>query len=183
MSSLKGYTITLARHLGTTPAALYERQRALVRVGLLDLDGRRGPGSGVRATAPSVALLLLSVLASDSLTESEERIRALARARPVGAAKCPYTGAKTLLDALASVLGTTARITSTMEVIVSRTAVRAQIKYYWANEPDLKTSEFAGGRADEPDISISASINNRLLSTIAADVNVITAETEFGGDS
>src|ERR1700730_12936218 len=69
-TSLKAYMPPLARLLGVTPAMLYERQRSLVRAGLLDAGSGWGPGSGVRTTARSVALLLISVRASDSLTVS-----------------------------------------------------------------------------------------------------------------
>src|SRR5665213_457167 len=81
-SSLKGYTPGLGRLLGVSAAALYERQRALVRGGLLEIEGGRGPGSGVRVTARALALLIISVLATDSLAETASRTRKVAAARP-----------------------------------------------------------------------------------------------------
>lgn len=68
---------------------------------------RRGPGSGVRATAPHVALLLISVLATESLSQSEERARAIAEMRPRGFGDPParpYTGEKSFVEAFAAVL-------------------------------------------------------------------------------
>ena len=63
MASLKGYIPGLARILGTTPDALYERQRALVRAGLLDQGAGRGPGRGVRAPEAAVAFRVIATLA------------------------------------------------------------------------------------------------------------------------
>ena len=63
--SLKGLIPRLAHELGMTPDALYERQRALVRAGLLKGVEGKGPGSGVRATPYATALLLIAVLAAD----------------------------------------------------------------------------------------------------------------------
>src|ERR1700730_12783503 len=100
---LKGYTPDLAKLLGLTPAALYERQRALVRAGLLDVSVGRGPGSGVRTEAGSIALLLIAALATDSLSETETRTRAIMDAKPAGGEEiCPKTDAKNFFEALAS---------------------------------------------------------------------------------
>ena len=50
MASLKSLIPELARALDMTSAALYERQRALVRASLLQQRPGHGPGSGVVAT-------------------------------------------------------------------------------------------------------------------------------------
>ncbi len=77
--SLKSLIPDLAPAFDLTPAALYERQRALERAGLLKAEGGRGPGSGVRATPQAVAALFTSVLATDSLSEVETEAVMLAR--------------------------------------------------------------------------------------------------------
>jgi hypothetical protein len=177
-SSLKGYTPALARHLGTSPAALYERQRVLVSAGLLHAAEGRGPGSGVRATAPAVALLLLSVLTTDRLTESEASVRALASAKP-SASRCPFTRTTSFLDAFAAVLVTTGKAAGVTEIIVSRTAERAQIKYCHREKDGTHTmqiSEFFGSRSKEPGISVSAVLSHSLLQQIASDVHAIVLE-------
>jgi hypothetical protein len=176
MTSLKGYIPALARHLGTTPAALYERQRALVRAGLLDQSEGRGPGSGVRATAPSVAMLLLAVLAADSLTETDGRIGAIAAAQPQSPQRrCRCTRAKSFLDALAAILVTSGLAAGVIEIEVSRTADRGRIKFYDADGTD-KVSEFAGARVSEPDLSVSAKLSHNLLKRVADDVQAIEHE-------
>ena len=83
--SLRSYLFKLSELLGLTPIALYERQRELVRAGLLHAEGTRGPGAGVRLSPEAVAVLLISVLATDSLSEVAERTREIAgaTARPI----------------------------------------------------------------------------------------------------
>lgn len=77
MASLKSLIPKLALALGMTPAAIYERQRALVRAGLIQQRPGHGPGSGVLATPQSVAMLLIAILATDSLSETELKPRSL----------------------------------------------------------------------------------------------------------
>ncbi|WP_156179617.1 hypothetical protein [Bradyrhizobium sp. LTSPM299] len=69
MHSLKSFIPLLPDVLGLSEYALYERQRALVRGGLLTATKGRGPGSGVKATPENVAMLIISVLATDSLSD------------------------------------------------------------------------------------------------------------------
>jgi hypothetical protein len=106
--SMKAYTPLLAWRLGTTPAALYERQRALVREGMLEQSEGRGPGSGVQVGPYQVALLLVAVLATDSLSETEDKVRILATAKSIAkGAICPLTGESTFVEAVARVLDMT----------------------------------------------------------------------------
>jgi hypothetical protein len=124
---LKLYLPTLARMLGTTPAALYERQRALVRVGLLIPEKGRGPGSGVQIDAGgySVAWLLIAVLATDNLSETDQRVAEIARTAPR-----PSSGyRKTFVDALAEILTTLREAKSVTHVTIDRTAKSAEIGF------------------------------------------------------
>lgn len=176
MASLKGYTVGLARLIGTTPDALYERQRALVRAGLLNLGEGRGPGSGVRTTGQSVALLLIAVLATDSLGETEARAHAIGESHPPAGRRCPCTGMKSFLDALAAALVSTGKARAIIEIKVSRTADRAEIRYYDA-AGDERRSEFLGARATEPGLSVTATLDHNLLQQIAADVQAIVLQS------
>ena len=74
-TSLKAFIPKLAKALEMNPTALYERQRALVRGGLLEAKAGHGPGSGVRLSPESVAMLLISVLATQSLVDVESTTR------------------------------------------------------------------------------------------------------------
>jgi hypothetical protein len=73
MFGLKWFIPHLSDLLHLTKPALYGRQRALVRAGLLKSRVGRGPGSGVELSAGSVAMLLVAVLATDNLSEVEEK--------------------------------------------------------------------------------------------------------------
>jgi hypothetical protein len=164
-ASLKGYTPALARILSTTSIALYERQRALVRAGLLGL-GRRGPGGGVRVGSDlkSVALLLVATLATDSLSEVEARAPIIAGLVPSGADRCRLTSMPTFLDALASILTSRARAARIVEITVSRTADRAVIVYKNGR------SEFGDAKSEEPPLRASATLSGAAVVTIANDV-------------
>jgi hypothetical protein len=99
MGSLKAFLPLMAGIIGTTPAALYTRQRALVDLGLLDYREGRGPGSGSPLSAENVATLLIALMGADSLQETDKRIVLLCRARPRDGV-CPWTGAKTFQQAV-----------------------------------------------------------------------------------
>jgi hypothetical protein len=103
VASLKSFIPNLARVLDMKPAAIYERQRALVRAGLLDQRSGHGPGSGVLATPRSFGLLLISIMATPNLSEVERQTRIVAnlRSRTKG---CPLTGKGTCASALTAVL-------------------------------------------------------------------------------
>jgi hypothetical protein len=100
--SLKAFLPILASALNEKPDTLYERQRALVREGLLESLPGRGRGSGVQATAESVAALLIGMLGSVSLADAGPAARSFADAKH--STKCPLTGAKNFHAALAAIL-------------------------------------------------------------------------------
>jgi hypothetical protein len=102
-SSLKALIPTLAKSFGMTPAAIYERQRVLVRAGLLQARPGHGPGSGVPADAKSVATLLISLLSTGSLSEIEEQTRLIANLKNTNG-RCPVTGKRTFGAALTATL-------------------------------------------------------------------------------
>jgi hypothetical protein len=81
MNSLKSIIPLLSDLVALSEHALYERQRALVRGGLIKGREGRGPGSGVEATPETVAMLLISVLATDSLSSVIQETAAFATCR------------------------------------------------------------------------------------------------------
>lgn len=82
MSSLKSFLFGVSPIIGISPAALYERQRALVKLGLLTPSPGRGPGSGVPLSAESVAVVIVCILAAEALSDVDERVAALCNAAP-----------------------------------------------------------------------------------------------------
>jgi hypothetical protein len=173
--SLKGYIPALSRLLGLSPAALYERQRALVRDGLLVVEAGKGPGSGVRLTPSAKALLILSVLATDRLSDSSERTREIAEA---GSALggCPLTRRENFHAALTWRLSASGTASAVRTITVSRTSPWAALRY-WDDETGAEgVSEFGGPAACEPGLSVVASLTGALLQQIAQDVQL--EETE-----
>lgn len=181
--SLKAYVPVLAWRLGTTPAALYERQRTLVRDGILPHRGGRGPGSGVQLGPYQVALLLLAVLATDSLTETGEKVRILATAKSnAKGAICPLTGESTFVAAVARVLDPTCDRWRCIKdgITVHRTECMGVISYKEALRRG--DSIFAGpkqrGQLWAPTrLRVVATLSRALIIDIATDLKK-DAETE-----
>lgn len=122
-ASLKSIIPRLSRSLGMTPAAIYERQRALVRCGLLQARPGRGPGSGVPADAKSLAMLLISVLAAGSLSEVETQTNTIANFKPLEG-MCKATGERTFGAALTAVLKSKKLLARTLVVNATRSGTR-----------------------------------------------------------
>ena len=103
MIGLKTYLPQIAPLLGMSAEMAYERQRALVREGVLKPRPGRGPGSGVSADEDSLAVLLISILSHDLLTEARVT-KFYCELRISSQNKCPITGAKTFRKALSTLL-------------------------------------------------------------------------------
>ncbi len=171
MSSLTSYTPTLAKLVGLDGVALYERQRSLVRVGLLEPEGR-GPGRGVQATPKAVALLLISALATDRLVDAAVRTRDLAAAVPKNG-RCPLTGRTTFLDALTAALSIKF-VPFTFDYLeVSHIRTHAALRGR-ANigEPKIR-SEFIGPNSPRIGRDILTVLEEETLLTIKEDVHAI----------
>jgi hypothetical protein len=100
--SLQGCLSALAEVLNVNRTTLYERQRALVREGLLEALPGHGRGSGVPATPESVAMLTIGMLASVNLADVGPLARSFSEAGSI-ASKCPLTGGKTFRAALSRI--------------------------------------------------------------------------------
>jgi len=188
--SLKSFIPNVAQATGLSPLALYERQRALVRSGLLQGKSGRGPGSGVRATAETVALLLVAVLATDSLSETEERTERFAQLESAEGI-CPLTGKKTFAEALSAILVSGAPVDRVSEVSVHRQGRSAHILYFKKKNQfpiNPKRSVFFTGVKQvpfdlgaylirpRPPLDVVANLSGRTLQSIAKDLNAVTAE-------
>jgi len=102
MGSLKAFLPVLAGLVGTTPDALYTRQRALVELGLLTYKHGRGPGSGSPLSADNVAALLIAIMTADTLQETDKRVKEMCLSAPRGKrATCAWTDQRTLQKAVA----------------------------------------------------------------------------------
>ncbi len=102
MNSIKALVPGIAEILGLTAGQIYERQRALVRAGILKLRAGRGPGSGVPATPENVAWLLIAVLMGE--TRPADDFRSVAAARPLIPDPPPRFGTQTFFALLVSLL-------------------------------------------------------------------------------
>jgi hypothetical protein len=135
MPSLTSFLPRIAPTLGLTTSALYERQRALVRMKMLPTPEGRGRGSGAEATADTVAMLLVSVLATDSLSETAIYVQALAKSAFLDTKKrkvstCPFTAKQTFVEALACTLAVEKLGKFRPSIVVSRDGGGARILWH-----------------------------------------------------
>lgn len=83
MIGLKAFLNVIAEWSEEPFDSLYERQRELVRCGLLPVRPGRGPGSGVPLTPETLATFLIGLLATDSLSDLARRTAQLSAAKPL----------------------------------------------------------------------------------------------------
>jgi hypothetical protein len=143
MIGLKTYLSTLSPLLGQSVEMLYERQRALVREGLLEAVGGRGPGSGVRADEKALAAFLVSLLAHDVLADADRAFIFLSMKNRAG--KCPVTGQKTFVEALGAVLGNEPLAEKTTGIMLDRTPPGSARLQFVGKNNGIITSEFKAG--------------------------------------
>lgn len=171
MASLKSNRVELAELLDMTPDALYERQRSLLRAKLLKQTKGRGPGSGVRLTPASVALLLIAILAAENLPEIGERSRQISAAR-AKRGQCPFTRQPTFLGALSAVLSSAELAKGVAKVTVSRTQSEAEILYAFAGPGASaagvsRPSNFGAGARSKRAVTVSATLEGETIRKIA----------------
>jgi hypothetical protein len=169
-TSLKSIIPALARVLREKPDTLYERQRALVREGLLESLPGHGPGSGVRATPESVAMLVIGLLATLSLSDAGPRAREIAAASIKPALRCRLTGAKTFKDALARILAdyTLARRVSVIQVVVTHGYAELEFKG--------GKSRFGGATSAKQGLRIEIAIDSDTVHPLAKTVADLLAK-------
>jgi hypothetical protein len=142
MNSLKAFIPVLSDMLRLRPDAVYERQRALVRAGLLENTEGRGPGSGVRLTPESVAMLLIAVMATDNLSETETMARTLGKARRSdGSKSAALGGAKTFYAAVINALSDDGVAEEILFVRVHRTNLSAEFFLKRGGITEFKSSK------------------------------------------
>jgi hypothetical protein len=170
MESLKKYLEKLARPMGTTPAALYERQRQLVRLKLLTVPEKTGPGGGIRATPANVAMLLLACLVTDNLSEISANIGKIARTTP-NEGRCRVTRAPSLIAALTRILSDPAIASDITSLTFYRSEGTASIGF---KKDDVIQPQSKFGRAKEHyQFEVWSILDGQLLKTIAEDLREV----------
>jgi hypothetical protein len=164
--SLKRFTEQLAPLMGLSPAALYERQRQLVRLKLVKSSSTLGPGGGVRATPAHVAMLLIACLATDNLSEISAQIGRFARLKPKKGL-CPLTRASSLGEALTRILSDREIADRVLFVHFYRSEGEVMITYKYGD------SVFGGAPKvlEMANFTVHAILGGALLKKIAEDLH------------
>jgi len=132
MPSLASFHKVLSPILGFSEAALYERQRALVRAGVLPKASGRGRSSGGAEVSPeAVAWIILALLATDNLSEVVDQTPKVANCKlgKKEAVNSPFKANSTLLKALTSILSQQALAERIGALVVFRKLFNARISY------------------------------------------------------
>ena len=146
MFSLKAYIPTLAQYLSVSPDALYEKQRTLIRSGLLVPVAGRGPGSGVKVSPVAVSLLTMSVLSTEGLADIDPSVRRLGSARAEKSA-CSLSGSIEFGQALEIILAQTSMARRITSINVDRPSLQALVNFQSENRKKQMYSKF--GEADQ----------------------------------
>jgi hypothetical protein len=172
MKSLKAFAPVLADTLGTTPAAIYERQRALVREGLLPTPVGRGRGNGIPATAETVAMILIALMVTDNLSDTDNRVKKVAEAQFYGKPtpghfpklRCGLTGKRDFKSALIAILRMT-EFPIRLSLTVSRNYFCSRI--FWMRDEITYRSEFGDWSGTASNLAVDASLRDGVLETIS----------------
>jgi hypothetical protein len=170
MMSLKAFAPVFASLVGTTPAAIYERQRALIRTGLLPSPVGRGRGNGLPATAETAALILIAIMVTDNLSDTDDRVQNLADAKvDVRAHKkgCRLTKAPTFKTALASILASEELAAAVQSIQVSRTDLHGSIYFVRGRNRTHGRSRFGQEAPFPNNLEVSARIRGEVVQTIS----------------
>ena len=156
--SLKSLIRDVSAFTGMSEAAVYERQRALVREGLLKTKRGRGPGSGVRGTPELVALLLISLLTTGNLSEAGASTRIFANLKNKEGS-CPLTGKRTFAEAVTAILASKELAQKITALNVSQEIRETEIAYRVSS-----SSKFGlAVQPQEPGLSSRSSLSGHAL--------------------
>ena len=156
--------------VGQTVEMLYERQRALVRKGLLESVKGRGPGSGVRADEAALATFFISLLSHDLLVLSF--VTEVFSTMKSDTGKCPVTGAKTFGDAMRRILGDEAMARKAAPLVVVNRGHPGNAYFVFSNGRASHFHHKGLFRPTAPPsaIHVSASIKPNFVEQIAGDI-------------
>lgn len=171
--SLKLFAPGMADLLGMTAAALYNRQRELVRAGLLEHEGHRGPGSGVRTTAGAVATLLIAALAEDGLADVAVQTGRIIAAEDKSATEA-NRHFRRFGDALPALLTSEAKSRKVVDLTISKNAGLAVIRYREGKSTISQT--FINDAEKVPAIRKDATISGAIVAALSAQVRAIIEE-------
>lgn len=102
MQSLRTMLPEICDILGITLAHAYERQRVLVKAGVLRARPGRGPGSGVPGTAQNLVTLLIALLLGDLREHPISTVKAITSAKPVH--RCAFHGEARFGEVMTAIL-------------------------------------------------------------------------------
>src|ERR1700730_4774158 len=173
MISLKAFGPVLAETLGTTPAAIYERQRALVRQGLLPAPVGRGRGNGLPASAGTVAMIIVAMMVTDNLSDTDDRVRRVASAEYLGRRwkrgrakpRCAQTSKRDSKPALFALVRMT-EFPARVRILVSRNYLYSVI--WWADSVKERIYESQFGEfGAASNLTVTACLGDGALQSIA----------------
>lgn len=188
MRSLKAILPDIGAIIGMTHHTLYVRQQALTREGLFPVLPGRGPGSGVPASAETVATLLIGLLAAIDPADVAHNAREFCSAVSAsgGASHaCPLSGKHNFKDALVAILADQRLADRADEILVAPSHGQAFVRYDrppFENGPELfaageyKSSVFVAPHFVRTPLSVSVTVYSDVIRAIAALVRSVESD-------
>lgn len=148
-----------------------------MQAGILIGSAGRGPGSGIRASAPAVAMMIIATMASDNLADLVVSVEQAA-SRTSQNGRCPLTGAANFGDALTLVLASEATAASVRSINLNRNTLSSEILFdeHARKHPELssfgqKFRRYSNSKA----LEIEARLAGTIVQAIASDLARIAA--------
>ena len=132
--------------------------------GCLNPNAVEDPGSGVRGTPESMALLLISLLATGNLSEAGLSTRIFADLENKEDS-CPLTGKRTFAEAVTAILASKELAQRIIAINVSQETRESEIAYRDPSKGgSISSSKFGlAGQPEEPGLSLRASLSGYVL--------------------
>jgi hypothetical protein len=170
--SLKTLLREIGPLLGLSEDQAYERQRELVRCGLLKVREGMGPGSGVPANHHTTSVLIASILTTDLLRDLRLLISSAEFAMLVEAVECAIRSGSELAHIRSDAMRTTTvEISASVSEAIHKLLQRNDVKQ--AKEKSAKKS--IGRPRKYPDSRMSLSV--RVTEKVYAVLNERAAES------
>jgi hypothetical protein len=170
MMSLKAFAPILADLFETTPAAIYERQRALIRMKALPTPIGRGRGNGLPATAETVAMLIIALMVTPNLSDTDQRVKRLANAKIDSSEVGRLSSSRDFKAALVAILDSDYLPDVVWSIHVSRTSSQAWIFSHSGSSGGNEVCKFGKTPLKESNFYVEAVLKGEVFKIIRAAI-------------
>jgi hypothetical protein len=167
MISLRSFCDLLSPYVGINPNGLYERQRALTKIGALPAPVR-GRGYGLLASPDTVAPILTALMATDNLSNIARAFWTIGNLPCSKGEVCRLTGKGKFNDAIIALLNSSSLAQRVISIQVYRADHAATISFSGRKAGGKQDATTFGKPKDFPDrLEVTAVLWGHVLEKIA----------------